>query len=346
MRDRDGGQMAHSLCAYLDSALKLPRQRLGAFYMVGAVSEKRGSARISALPGPVGFIGAGKVGTALASLLYARGVEIAGVSGRSLESGRRMARLAGLSPSAAQEQEATVARANLVFLTVPDDAIGPLCEELAAKGVWRQGQGVVHCSGSLPSSVLQPARDAGALVASFHPLQAFATAEAALAHMPGSVFALEGDPTLVAQLEKLVKLLEGTALLLTPEQKTIYHAAAVLASNYAVTLAALASQMLVRSGAASNVNEGLRYLLPLIRGTVDNLAALGLPDALTGPLVRGDAGTVARHLAALEESTPEIAHLYRHLAQVTLPLARQKGHLDEETLAEIRALLETADGGR
>src|SRR5205814_8148276 len=135
---------------------------------------------------------------------------------------------AGLDPTTARDRAETLRAANIIFLTVPDDAIGPLCLEIANEGGWRAGQGVVHCSGALPSDVLQPARDAGTLIASFHPLQAFASLQAALEHMPGSTFALEGDPELVAQLDVLVDILGGTAIRLKASEKTIYHAAAAI----------------------------------------------------------------------------------------------------------------------
>ncbi|MEO8285449.1 MAG: DUF2520 domain-containing protein [Chloroflexota bacterium] len=288
------------------------------------------------LPGPIGFIGAGKVGTALASLFHARGVDVVAVSGRTSRRSISMALAADLKPSAAQPRADTLLAANILFLTVPDDAIEPLCREIAEVGGWRRGQGVVHCSGALPSDVLQAARDAGALVASFHPLQAFASLDAALENMPGSTFALEGDAELVAQLDKLVNVLGGTAIHLKAEEKTLYHVAAAIASNYTVTLASLASELLVREGIAPDANTALRYLLPLLKGTVDNLDLLGLPDALTGPLARGDAGTVARHIEALEECAPDLAGIYRHLARLTLPLARQKGRLDDATMQKLK----------
>jgi predicted short-subunit dehydrogenase-like oxidoreductase (DUF2520 family) len=313
----------------------------GGFLMAIALEKLGLSESIEAARGigPVGFIGAGRVGTALASLLHARGVTVAGVSGRTLTDGRRMAGAAGLGRSASRGRGETLAASSLVFLTVPDDEVGSLCAEIAAGGGWREGQGVVHCSGALPSSVLAPARDMGARVASFHPLQAFATVEAAIAHMPGSAFGIEGDPELVRQLSVLASLLGGTPLQLTPEEKAIYHAAAVIASNYTVTLAALASQLLASEGIAPDLNMALRYLLPLLRGTVDNLDALGLPDALTGPIARGDAGTVARHLTDLDRCAPEVAHLYRHLAGMTLPLALEKGGLTKTEAEEIKEVI-------
>jgi predicted short-subunit dehydrogenase-like oxidoreductase (DUF2520 family) len=279
------------------------------------------------------------VGTALAALLHARGVEVIAVSGRTLEDSRRMAISAGLSTRTASDRAATVATSALVFLTVPDDDIAPLCQDIATTEGWRAGQGVVHCSGALPSDVLMPAREQGALAASFHPLQTFASLDAAIAHMPGSTFALEGDAPLVAQLERLVELLGGAPLHLRAEEKTLYHAAATIASNYTVTLAALAADLLVREGVSPDPNAALRHLIPLLRGTIDNLDTLGLPDALTGALARGDTGTVARHIEALQACAPETAQLYTHLARLTLPLAQQKSRLDKKTIKTLREIL-------
>jgi predicted short-subunit dehydrogenase-like oxidoreductase (DUF2520 family) len=250
-----------------------------------------------------------------------------------------MALAARLGKGKAQERARTLASASIVFLTVPDDGIASLCREIADDGGWRKGQAVVHCSGALPSDVLEPAREQGTLAASFHPLQAFATVEAAIAHMPGSAFAIEGDAPLVAELDRLAALLGGTALHLTANEKTMYHAAAVIASNYTVTLAALAARLLAWEEIAPDESAALRYLLPLIRGTVDNLDTLGLPGALTGPIARGDAGTVARHLQELDRSSPDLAELYRHLGRLTLPLAREKGSLMEDELDQVWQVL-------
>ena len=295
------------------------------------------------LPGPLGFIGAGKVGTALAALLHHRGAHVTGVAGRTPKAGLDMALGAGLSASVAKDRAGVLASASIVFLTVPDDAIGPLCDEIAANEGWRPGQSVVHCSGALPSTILGAANAQGALVASFHPLQAFANLQAALKNMPGSTFALEGDPALVVQLERLAEALGGTPLHLRADGKTLYHAAAVISSNYLVTLAALASDLLVREGVAPDATTAVRHLIPLLRGTLDNLQGIGLPGALTGPLARGDAGTIARHLKALEGCAPDTADLYRHLARLTLPMAQEKGGLDEVEVGRLREALEMQD---
>lgn len=308
--------------------------------MSTTLSMNHDTRQVETLAGPVGFIGAGKVGTALASLLHARGIEIGGVSGRTLRTGRAGASEAHFDAQTIKSKHDTILASSIVFLTVPDDAIGRLCREVADKGGWRKGQGVVHCSGALSSDILQPARDMGALTASFHPLQAFASLDAALTNLPGSTFALEGDEKLVAHLDKLVDMLGGTSLHLRAEDKILYHAAAAIASNYTVTLAALAAELLVREGVASDANTALHYLMPLLRGTIENLGNVGLPDALTGPIARGDVGTVSRHLEALEQCAPEMAHVYRHLARLTLPLAIEKGGLDQRTARQLETLVD------
>lgn len=250
-----------------------------------------------------------------------------------------MASGAHLSSGTARSRIDTIRASAVIFLTVPDDVIADLCREIAEEGGWREGQGVVHCSGALSSEALQPARDMGALTASFHPLQAFASLDAALANLPGSTFALEGDNRLTAQLDMFVQLLGGTSLHLRAEDKILYHAAAAIASNYTVTLAALAADLLVREGVANDTNSALHYLMPLLRGTIENLGDIGLPGALTGPIARGDTGTVARHLEALDVCSPDMAHLYRHLARLTLPLAIEKGGLDADTTRQLEEIL-------
>jgi predicted short-subunit dehydrogenase-like oxidoreductase (DUF2520 family) len=169
--------------------------------------------------------------------------------------------------------------------------------------------------------VLSAAAKAGAAIGAFHPLAAFATPDAALPD--GITFAIEATPPLYALLWQMALDLGGRPFNLAPDDKTLYHAAAVIASNYTVTLAALATELFERLGATPE--QGLHALLPLMRTTLDNLERQGLPDALTGPLVRGDVGTVWRHIQALDRTAPHIGGLYRCLAQGTLPLAQRRG---------------------
>ncbi|HEX6288601.1 MAG TPA: DUF2520 domain-containing protein [Herpetosiphonaceae bacterium] len=269
-------------------------------------------------PPTIAIIGLGRVGLALGRAIHAAGYDIRAVSSRD----PRKAQTTACSFCAEVLNAAEAARrADLVLLTVSDDAITTVARELGAAGAWRSGQFVVHASGVSPASALQPAADDGAIIGAFHPLAAFATLDATLP--PGITFAIEAPPPLHAILWDLARALGGHALDLAPQDKTLYHAAAVIASNYTIVLAALAEQIFEQLGATPE--QGLQALLPLMRTTLDNLERQRLPAALTGPLVRGDVGTVRRHIHALDQTLPHIGALYRCLAHGALPLAEQRG---------------------
>ena len=292
----------------------------------------------------ISIIGPGKVGTALGVLCARAGWPLRAVAGRDLakaragtraialalreslvrrashpapRSGSRLARLADLPLSPVEAARA----GELVLLTVPDDAIGPLCRRLADAGAFRKGAIVAHCSGALGSDVLAPARDCGCHVGSMHPLQTFPTVEAALGKLPGSYFFIEGDPPVARTLSRLAVAVGGIPIRIAPQAKTLYHAAACVASNYLVTLMDAALQ--VGSAAGIAPAKLLRALEPLVRATVDNVFALGPARALTGPIARGDAQTVRRHQKALRRANPRLAALYAILARWTEDLAKR-----------------------
>ena len=295
----------------------------------------------SSLP-TVGFVGAGKGGQTLAAAMAAAGVRVVAVASRARASAERLAALAGVPPEGICDHAGQVpGRAELTFLTVPDDAIAGAVAQITAAGGWRAGHAVAHCSGALPSAVLADAAAAGCRVASFHPLQTFAAVPpdvaTAVRAVAGVMFGLEGDPALRPVLEALVGRLGGQALWVRAEDKPLYHAAAVLASNYTVTLVGLGAALLESCGLPHDT--AVAALLPLLRGTLTNLAALGVPAALTGPLVRGDVGTLARHLEQLDARAPPIATVYRALGQAALPYARARALAPPEILDAAAALL-------
>jgi len=270
--------------------------------------------------------GAGRVGSALALLLSQRGWPIRGVWSRSPDAAARLAQPIG---AAAWSDPACLAEADLVLLTVPDGAIGGWAQAIAQAGGWREGQGVVHCSGAVEVSALAPAQAAGAWIGGFHPLQAFATVEAARAVLPGSFFALEGAGPLRTWLPALAESLNGTWQWLKPGARPLYHAGAVFASNYVVTLFSVGVRLLTQAGLTPA--QAAAALLRLTEGAVHNLVTVGLPGALTGPIRRGDAQTITRHLEALTAQAPDLTDLYRALACQTLPLA-QALNLDPQAL--------------
>ena len=230
-----------------------------------------------------------------------------------------------------------LAAADALFLTVSDDAIAEVCARIAKAGGFRPGQAVFHCSGALASEMLAPARRKGAAVASLHPLQSFPAPAEALRRMKGAWFAFEGDARALPMARRIVKALGGNLFRLKAADKALYHAAACVLSNYLVALADAGGAML--SAAGLSRRDAQSAALPLVRGTLENLQRLGSPRALTGPISRGDAETVGRHLAALSRLPPEFAELYRCLGQYTICVALRKGSLSAAAAARLRRRL-------
>jgi predicted short-subunit dehydrogenase-like oxidoreductase (DUF2520 family) len=226
----------------------------------------------------------------------------------------------------------------VVFITTPDDAIQSTCERIAQHNGFEKDSVVIHCSGALSSAILLSARHCQARVATLHPLQSFASAEQAEKLVSGSYFAVEGDEVALPVVRQLVADLNGVLLEITPEGKTLYHAAAVVASNYLVTLVH-AAQALNRS-AGMSPELSFKALHPLIQGTLKNIGSKGIPEALTGPIARGDVETVRAHLKTIEEQTPELLAIYMVLGRCTVDLAKAKGSLDDKAAEELVRILE------
>lgn len=281
----------------------------------------------------LGFVGPGTVGSALARGLAGAGYPVVAIFGRNTE---RLERAVGSisGAHAAGSAQAVVDTSDVVFLTVPDDAIRPT----AASLTWVPGKSAVHCSGAASLDLLETARKQGAAVGAFHPLQTLASLEQAMRNLPGSAVAIEAsDPALEEALAGMARALGGRPFALRGD-KGLYHASAVLACNDLVTLLDAAAELWTDLGFTKE--EGLMALLPLVRGTIENLEAIGLPNALTGPVSRGDVGTIEKNLAALSEHAPETAALYVELARRTIPIARAKGTLSDEAAARLLERLE------
>jgi predicted short-subunit dehydrogenase-like oxidoreductase (DUF2520 family) len=280
----------------------------------------------------IGFIGAGTTGTALAVRLSQKGCPVVAVSSRTLSSTQKLAGLVANCRVCHTAQE-LAAVAELVFITTPDDVIAQVCDEVQ----WHEGQSVVHCSGAHSVDILEPARKFGAAVGSFHPLQTFADVAQAIENLSGSTFALEAEEPLLSTLKELTSFVNGNWVELKPGDKVLYHAAAVFACNYLVTLVKLALDLWQDFGVSAK--EATRALLPLLTGTINNIDSIGLPDCLTGPVARGDSGTIKRHLSALETSSPSLLTTYKELGLQTIPIALAKGKVNEQKAKEMKALL-------
>lgn len=284
----------------------------------------------------VAIIGCGIVGTAIGKLLARAGYRLAGVATRSLETAAKAAKAIG----AAQFSDSPwiISKGSqVVLITTPDDAIQETCKAIAEHEGVEKGAVVIHCSGALSSQILFSVKAYGAVVATLHPLQSFASVDQAERLVPGSFCAVEGDKEALPVVRQIVRDLGGVLMEITPEGKTLYHAAAVAASNYLVALMHLALELNRVAGVPAEVS--FKALQPLIRGTLSNIGAKGIPEALTGPIARGDVDTVAAHLEAMGKRAPELLALYRTLGHYTVGLAKKKGTLSKEGAEKLLSLL-------
>ncbi len=283
-------------------------------------------------PPVIGIVGAGAVGTALGVALDRAGWPIHAVASR--DQGRRD-RFRSLVPGVRAFIEATplVEEVELIVLAVPDDAIPGVAGELHMYS----GQAMIHTSGLLGAEALGGAMAAGTQVGSFHPLVAFADLERAVAALHGATIAIEGDDQLLDLLARMAEAVGGVPVRLAPGAKPAYHAAAVLAAGGFVALLDAIAEL----GRVAGLDEAgsLAIYGPLIEQTLGNARTLGVAAALTGPMTRGDRGTVVRHLAVLAEHAPAVLPLYRAAAEREIALAIGRRALTPELAADLRAVL-------
>jgi predicted short-subunit dehydrogenase-like oxidoreductase (DUF2520 family) len=294
------------------------------------------------------IIGAGRVGSTLSQTLHWRGYTVTAVYSRSESSAHRLAEK--LNTRVASSPSEAAASALLTFLTVPDDAIVPVCEALA-RDSHLGGRAVIHTSGVTSVTTLAAAQAKGAMIGGLHPMLPIMDAELSprvtfsvpwVAESPDVTFGVEAaDELLRTWLADIVRALNGIALWLRPGQdRARYHAAGVIASNYMVTLFNEALHLLRSLNADEGTDERIirQTLVHLVDHTLLNIKEAGTVKALTGPIVRGDVGTVRQHLEALEQEDSELAALYRLLGRRTAQIAAERG-LDAEKLRRIREIL-------
>ena len=271
-------------------------------------------------PPSIGIVGAGAVGTALGVALSRAGWPIHAVASRDAGRRERFRALVEVN-RAFVDPEALVEEVELIILAVPDDVIAPLASGLRMYS----GQAMIHTSGAVGAEALAPAMAAGTQIGSFHPLVAFADTERAVEALHGATIAIEADDQLAALLGSMAEALGATPVRLAPGSKTAYHAAAVLAAGGFVALLDAIAQL----GRVAGLYEAgaLSIYGPLIEGTLGNARALGIRAALTGPIVRGDVGTLRAHLDALREFAPGVLELYAAAARREIDLAEERGSL-------------------
>jgi predicted short-subunit dehydrogenase-like oxidoreductase (DUF2520 family) len=270
-------------------------------------------------------------------LLFQKGYPVAGVASRSMESARRLGNILETESISIIPLEITK-NADIVFITTSDGAIEDVCNAIAHARGFKKGAVVLHCSGAASSAILNAARNAGAFVGSMHPLQSFAGARPGVNLFEGILVSVEGDAPALEIARTIVADLGANHAKVRADAKALYHAAAVVASNYLVTLLDMAFGL--NRAAGISAEESVLGLFPLIQGTLGNIKTQGIPKALTGPIARGDVATVSRHLADMQEKAPEFAALYKSLGRSTVAVALAKGSLKQEQADALIRLFE------
>ena len=269
----------------------------------------------------IGFIGAGVLGKGLALAMAAKEYRVVAAYSRSASSAQRIAdQVAGCRVVETSQELADAV--DLVFITTPDWAIS----EVAASVTWRPDQGVVHCCGASSVEILKPASDQGAVAGALHPFQTFGgvtdSTEAA-SRLSGATFAVAGQGWLQNFLWDLAEEIGGRPVAIPDADRPLYHAAAVLGCGHLSALLQAVVEVWQAMGFSSQ--QAMQSLYPLCRATLDAVAENGAADSATGPVIRGDAGTLRSHLEALFLRLPELVPVYGALAAASLPLAAKRG---------------------
>lgn len=272
----------------------------------------------------VGVIGTGVVGSALAILLQRQGHVITGVCSKNGISASELAKSLGCRHCNSPIQ--VLDESEIIFITTPDRELRGTAALLASSGMVGDRQIFYQMSGALPAEVLQPLSEAGGTIASVHPLQSFASVNKAIDNLPGSFFAVQGEERAVEAAFALVESLGGRPFLLNSSDKALYHLGACVASNYLVSLIHYAVNIYKTIGMSED--DATQALMPLIKGTLANVQALGPVKALTGPVARGDINTITEHLEALKNLDPSLSEFYRSLGCYTAGVAAEKQSID------------------
>jgi predicted short-subunit dehydrogenase-like oxidoreductase (DUF2520 family) len=229
-----------------------------------------------------------------------------------------------------------VQEADCILITTSDDAISSACQEIALCPTIKD-KFVFHMSGAGGLDLLESAKKAGADVASIHPLQSFSSIDQAIQNIPGSYFGITTDKKAQKIAKNIVHDLGGIPLFISSDQKPLYHAAACFASNYLVSLMNVVESIYQAIG--MNEKDAKKAYLPLVYGSLKNIEKSGSIPSLTGPIARGDFGTIKKHISAINKNLPQYSSLYSSMGLITVKVAQQKGTLNTRQAKTINAIL-------
>ncbi len=289
----------------------------------------------------IGFIGAGNVSKAFGIYLKNRGFEISGYASRKFESAAEAAEMT--CSSGFEKYDDIVEGCDVVFITVPDDSICDVARSISNSKLKLEGKVFIHMSGALSSKELERLSERGCGAYSLHPLLSFADIEKSVHMLANTIFTLEGNG---AEFERVTRLLEGIGnkvYTIEESQKTLYHAAACTASNYIVALVDFAACMLKSAGI--DEKGALEMIGELSRGTLSNVIQMGIEDSITGPISRGDAGTVKRHMDKIaRQNDCNLLKMYSVMGKKTLEISKRKKLRDTARAYDIEKILNEGCG--
>jgi len=284
----------------------------------------------------IAIIGAGNLGTSIGYALSKKGYPINALSCLSISSAEESQQKIGQG-KASTDNVRTANQGEIVFLTVPDDEIAHVVQELVSSPLNWKDKIVIHCSGLLTSSVLYPLQLKGTHTASVHPCYSFPKKQSRPDLFQDIYFALEGDDLALRAAEEIISTIGGLHIKIRAENKANYHTACSLTSNMSIALLYTAISLLSKCGIRED--KAKKILWPLLEGTLHNVNKIDISDSLTGPVARGDLSTVRKHLVELEHS-PLVHRIYIDLARQALEMAKRGDKIPKEKVSLLEELLE------
>ncbi len=287
----------------------------------------------------IGIIGAGAVGTALAGLFASAGHDLCGIATRTEQSLKKSLNLLDLPPEAGHlDAGPWCSNADVLFITVPDDQISGIADQIRRKEILSDETLTVHCSGAhtadeLLTPLKSPSR--GLRIGSFHPLQTVPDPKSGMQSIPQAWVAIEGSADVCSELDALADQIGADSFVIPPDRKDLYHAAAVFASNHVISVLSVAANLMQK--ATDDEVDPLATLQPLIDASVSNALKTSPESALTGPAARGDGDTINAHQASIKEVDEDYADLYVELTKNCMKIARERGDLSTELVDEFRS---------
>lgn len=284
----------------------------------------------------INVIGCGRAGRSLVYLWKNAGIFApAGVVNSSLESARSAVEFIGSGYACASISE--LLPADVTFIATPDESLVAVTAELLKTGILLPGSILFFCSGILSTKEFQHLTDSGVSVASVHPVKSFARPERAKETFAGTFCGAEGAPEALAVVVPAFEHIGGTVFSVAADTKPYYHAAPVFACNYLVALIEMSLKTYEYAGVCRS--DALLMLKPLVTETIENIFSAGTGGALTGPIRRGDASVIERHIKALDGRNPELSDMYKKLGHITLEITKEQNDLSEVSLAILENLL-------